>query len=552
MGWRAGLSDDASPLTAEQRRAVESDARALEIRAGPGTGKTFTLAHRVARLAPRVPQQARVMVVAFTREATASLDRRLSILLGRDHAVRVGSFHQWAARELPREDRRFLAEGEGRRIVADAVSRAGAGLARALGVAPGSGDDVATRVLGFLSYLKNAETSLERALATTHATLSPWEEVLRHAQDVYETRKGDRLDYDDLLLSFRDRLRRSAAYRQQVAGRWDHVLVDEYQDVNGVQAETVRLVALAGPRVTVVGDARQSIYAFRGGSPRHLETFLDAFPKRDGERVALTRSFRATRALIHAANAVLSDLHPLRAAPRAAAGVPPVLGPREDAADEARWACDHLERLLAEGAAPEDVAVLVRARHHAAAWQDEALQRRADEAWAHANPGFLDAAVEAYLHAARRVDPRPPPRVLLARLAEDAAGPAQRALRLLERRARAAPKIPARPTARDLLALPTGEGLARVTLHTIHAAKGLEWDHVLLLGAREGGLPNDHALAAPPGPAQDEMLAEEKRLLYVALTRARKTFTATWPDKADRRGRGMSRFLTPLTAQRTT
>jgi DNA helicase-2/ATP-dependent DNA helicase PcrA len=533
------------PLTPEQRRAVESEARALEIRAGPGTGKTFTLAHRVARLAADPRQQARVLAVTFTREATASLDMRLSILLGRGHAVRVGSFHQWAARELPREDRRFLPEGEGRRLVAEGLGRASVPLGRALGVSPGSGEDAATRVLAFLSFLKNAETTLGRALATTHAGLAPWEDALANAQEAYEARKGDRLDYDDLLLTFRERLKRSAPFRDGVASRLDHLFVDEYQDVNAIQAESVRLLTAAkgGPSVTVVGDARQAIYGFRAGSPRHLESFLDAYGK-EGKRVALTRSFRSSREIVAAANRLLPDEHALQPAPRAAGGVPPRLVPCADPFHEARWVADLLESLLAQGVEPADVVVLTRARHLALAFQEEALQRRADEAWASSHGALVDAAIEAFLALWRATGGRGGPRAVLDGLIDASAGPALRAAMVLERRARAAP-LPALPKAKDLLALPRGGDLFHVQVSTIHAAKGLEWDHVVLVGARDGGIPSDHALSAPP-EAQKSLLAEERRLLYVALTRARKTFTATWPEKVDRRSREMSRFLAPL------
>lgn len=524
---------------------MESDARALEIRAGPGTGKTFTLAHRVARLAPDLHAQGRVLAVTFTREATASLDRRLSLLLGRAHGVRVGSFHQWAARALPAGERRFLPEGEGRRIVADALGRGAQGaLGRALGV--GSGEDAAARVLGFLSYLKNAETTLGQALASTHVGLAPWEDTLQRCQDAYETRKGERLDYDDLLATFRDRLKRSPSFREEAAARWDHALIDEFQDVNAIQAETVRLLASkGGPSVTIVGDVRQSIYGFRGGAPRHMDGFLKAFGK-DGERVALTRTFRATRALAEAANLVLRDGQPLRAAPRAAQGAPPRLVSCVDPAHEARWAADRLEAMLAEGVEPTDVVVLARARHLAGAYQEEVLQRRSDEAWSDANAGWMDAAREAFLAEWARSEGRGGPAAVFARLHDVGPAPARRASAILERRARAQP-LPAGPTMRDLLGLPRGEDLFHVAVQTIHAAKGLEWDHVVLLGAREGGLPSDHALSAPP-EAQKALLEEERRLLYVALTRARKSFTATWPERVDRRERGMGRFLQPLLA----
>jgi DNA helicase-2/ATP-dependent DNA helicase PcrA len=98
-----------------------------------------------------------------------------------------------------------------------------------------------------------------------------------------------------------------------------------------------------------------------------------------------------------------------------------------------------------------------------------------------------------------------------------------------------------------VLALPKGEDIFHVKVATIHAAKGLEWDHVLLCGAREGGLPSDHALQAPEH-VRDALVEEERRLLYVAITRARKSFLATWPRVGERRAHEPCRWLASLAA----
>jgi len=520
---------------------VRCAAHALEIRAGAGTGKTHTLAHRVAHLAPAPAQQARVLVVTFTREATAGLQRRLSLLLGRDHLVRVVSFHQWAARELPPEERRFLGDAEARKAIHEGIARArpGPGLRRALGVSAAGNDDVAGRLLGALSFVKNAQTTLGSALEGALSGLAPWRDELETISETYERRKGDRLDYDDLLIAFRDRLRGSAAFRSGVVSRLDHVLVDEYQDVNAIQAQAVHLVT-AGPggaRATVVGDARQSIYGFRGGAPRHLEDFLAPYGKR-GKRLALTVSFRSDRALVEAGNRALPTAFPLRARRGAARGEAPEVRACEDPRDEARVLADHVEALLAEGADPREIVVLSRARHLALPYQEEVVARRADEAWAEDHPGAMADAIDAFLVAARRR------RAALDPWAAAQEGELGRAARILARRARSQ-ALPARPTAARLLALPRGEDLFHVKAMTIHAAKGLEWDHVLLAGAREGGLPSDHALQAPEG-VRDALVEEERRLLYVALTRARRSFLATWPRLGERRAHAPCRWLETL------
>lgn len=442
-------------LTAEQRRAVASKAHALEIRAGAGTGKTTTLAHRLARIVADGSPEHRLLAVTFTRDATVALSRKLGALLGKGHGIRVSSFHQWAARELAAEEPRYLGQDDARRIVLRSLQTRPA--SAAFSSALGGGDDVAARVLGFLSYVKNAQTSVGGAVERQFPALAPWIGDLEELWDRYHHAKGDRLDYDDLLLLFRERVGGSATFRAEVAARLDHLAVDEYQDVNGPQVDIVRALTTGkgAPDVTVVGDARQSIYGFRGGGPAHLDAFLEPYGRR-GARVPLTVCWRSTRAIVHVGNALLPDAHPLRARPRAPAGNPPIVAGYDDGLAEAKGATARLRELLDAGAQPQDCVVLVRARPLASRFVDEA---------------------------------------------------------------RAA-------------------GIEEVPLRTIHAAKGLEWDHVVVLGAREGGLPSSHVLRASPA-AQPALLEEEKRLLYVAATRARKTLMITYAGTP-------SRFLAPL------
>jgi DNA helicase-2/ATP-dependent DNA helicase PcrA len=494
-------------LTREQRAVVACDARALAVHAGAGTGKTLTLAHRVARLGCDPRSRARLLVVTFTRDATASLQRRLGPLMGRDHGVRVLSFHQWAARELPAEQRRFLDEAEARRIL-DRLLRREAGLARALGR-----EEAVARAASLLGFAKNREIGIADALRGAFAALAPFEEALVALQEAYEARKGDRLDYDDVPIAFRDRLRRSRAERSRVAEPIDHLFVDEYQDVNGIQAETVRLLTTGAPApgVTVVGDARQAIYGFRGAAPTHLARFAEAYPLGVARTLALTTSFRAARRLVAAANRLTAApaCFPMRAAPRARLGTEPSFVGCADAQEEARVAADRLESWLRGGGQPDDVAVLARARFLAEPLLEELLRRSRDDAWVAENGGAIAEALD--------------------RRGANLPGPAER---LLERRARGGE--PVRRVRDRLAALRPTPGLDRIVARTIHAAKGLEWDHVLLVGAREGGLPSDQALRVADEAARAELLAEERRLLYVALTRARRSFVATWCGRPSR------------------
>ncbi|MFA5861879.1 MAG: ATP-dependent helicase [Candidatus Thermoplasmatota archaeon] len=495
------MSGPLRSLTREQRAVVTCGAHAVAVHAGAGTGKTLTLAHRVARLGADARSQSRLLVVTFTREATASLQRRISILLGRDHGVRVLSFHQWAARELPPEERRFLGEGEAHRIIESLLKREPM-LSRALGR-----EDAVSRAQSFLGFVRNRELSVSEAVRGPFAPLAALEDALVALQASYEEKKGGRLDYDDVPIAFRDRLR-APSERARVAGALDHLLVDEYQDVNGVQAETVHLLTVgrAAPDVMVVGDARQSIYGFRGGSPTHLTRFHEPYGGR-ARVLGLTTNFRAVRRLVDAANLVESGSFPMRAAQRARLGVAPHLASFADGAAEARSAADGVESLLRAGEDPSGIAVLARARFLAQPYCEEVAARLREDQWLLENA----PACTAWLDGTDAI-----PAVVG---------------RVLARRERQG--VPMRRLVSRIAALRPTVGLDRVLVRTIHAAKGLEWDHVLLLGAREGGLPSEQALRAP-GTVQGDLLAEERRLLYVAMTRARKSFTVSWAGRRSR------------------
>lgn len=453
-----------SPLTREQRAAVESPARHLAIAAGPGTGKTTTLAHRAARLVRAGAAPHRVALITFTRDATATLSRRVSLLLGRASGVDVRSFHSLAARELGAGDAGFLDAADARRLALRAAASIGL-----------AGDDAADRFLAFVTYVKSREVPPEAAYRARFTRLSRDETAVASAFHAFVEAQAGRLDFDDLLAAFRDRLRGDRAFLDRVASRLEHLLVDEYQDVNRIQHDVVRLLASRVP-VTVVGDARQAIYGFRGGDVAHLEGFAS---DTGGARLPLTLTFRAPRALVDAANRVLAGADPIRAATRRRGAAPRALR-CATAGEEAELVADEAWRLLARGVDPAEIAVLYRARPLAAAFED---------------------LLRARVGAARRSTGR--------------RGKSERE---------------------------KWDAVAGVARSTIHAAKGLEWDHVFLLGAREGGLPSGVDAASPHA---GELLEEERRLFYVAVTRARASVTVTWPERDRGRTHAPSRFLAP-------
>jgi superfamily I DNA/RNA helicase len=241
---------------------------------------------------------------------------------------------------------------------------------------------------------------------------------------------------------------------------------------------------------------------------------------------------------VDAGNRALPSAWPLRPRRGAPGGEAPEVIACADPRVEARTLADRVEALLAEGADPREIVVLSRARHLVVPYQEEVVARRADEAWAEDHPTAVADAIDAFLLRNRRT------RLALDAWAAQQEGELGRAARILARRARSQ-ALPARPNAARLLALPRGEDVFHVKAMTIHGAKGLEWDHVLLAGAREGGIPSDHALQAPEH-VREGLIEEERRLLYVALTRARRSFVATWARQGDRRAHAPCRWLAAI------
>jgi len=464
-------------LTAEQRAVVLAPRRVVRVVAGAGSGKTLVLARAAAhRLASGRARPGRVLMLTFGRDAARHLARRVALATGtRDAGVEVLTFHAFAARHVPGAAARFLDEEAQERLGGDLLrwalaQPAAPHLRRALGLAPGD-PDAAARLLGVLAFAKTSGDVSDAALGAQFPGLARAGDAVRGALERYEHAKAGRLDFDDLVLALRDRLAHDRAARDALAARYDAVFVDEYQDVNRAQHEVVLALAGAGappdaprPDVLVVGDPRQSIYAFRGTRPRFLDGFLDAFDAAEREGLVLSTSFRVPAKALACANA----LFPERAAEALAPasddpGAAPAWVEAADDEAEAALVADRVAALLAAGADPAEVAVLARTRRALAAYR---------------------------LAAAKRT--------------------------------------------------PDGEvGPAHAQVSTIHAAKGLEWDHVFLLAAREGSLPASPALVADPAHLADAV-AEERRLFYVALTRARRAFVATCAPTAKR---GASRFL---------
>ncbi|MEM6335171.1 MAG: ATP-dependent helicase, partial [Bacteroidota bacterium] len=356
-------------LNRQQLAVVQAGDGATLVVAGAGTGKTRTLVYRVAYLVETGTPPEQIVLLTFTRRAAKEMiDRATSLLDGRCRRVRGGTFHAFCLELL--------------RAYGDR-----AGLPKTFTVLDGSDSADVLNVLrtahGFhkserrfpkkgtlrtmFSSVRNREVSLAELLETEYpqfTALLPQLTELYGAYDAYK-KKHALVDYDDLLLRTADLLERNQDLRRTVSGRCRHVLVDEYQDTNQVQARLVRLFASVHGNVMAVGDDAQSIYRFRGADFRNIFFFPEQFP---GARLLkLERNYRSTQPILDLANRVLqqaSRRYDKTLFTDRKGGDLPAVVPCPDEHYETRFVCQLILQLREEGVPLNRQAVLFRSSHN--------------------------------------------------------------------------------------------------------------------------------------------------------------------------------------------
>ncbi|MDP9408568.1 MAG: ATP-dependent helicase, partial [Actinomycetota bacterium] len=566
-------------LDPEQRAAVLAARGPVCILAGAGTGKTRTITHRIAHgvLTGQVPA-GQLLAVTFTARAAGELRGRLRALgvgaggAGGDVPVQARTFHAAALRQLgyfhPRVVGGALPElvDSKVRLVATAAARC------RLSVDRTAVRDLASEVEWAKATLVVPEAYAAAATAAGRETPRPSEEVARVYAAYEEVKRAQGvLDFDDLLLLTAAMIEQHRDVADELRARYRHFVVDEYQDVNPLQQRL--LDAWLGGRddLCVVGDAQQTIYSFTGASPSYLLGFSRRYP--GATVVRLVRDYRSTPQVVGLANGVLAtarrasrDVHArLELVAQRPDGPDPVFAEYDDEPAEAAGVAKRAAALLAAGVPASEIAVLYRVNAQSEAYEkaladagvpyvvrggerffdrpevrQAVLLLRGAARSADVPADLVEAAVEA-LTAAGWTPGSPPAGgaalerwqslAALAALAEDvAAAQPGVGLEALVR------EVDERAAAQHA---PTVEG---VTLASLHAAKGLEWDAVFLVGLVDGTLPLVHA-------ATDEQVEEERRLLYVGVTRAREHLHASWAlarQPGGQRRRRPSRFLDGL------
>jgi len=644
-------------LNAAQFDAAVHDGSSLLIVAGAGTGKTGTLAARVAHLIENGMAPERILLLTFTRRASQEMLTRAGQLTDSAATERVwgGTFHSVANRLL-RTEGHAIGLAEGFTVIDKSDSVELFGLVRVAHVDLfGARFPRKETVASIYDRVVGTQRGLEEVVRGEFAWCAEHLEPLADIFTRYTQRKRARhlLDYTDLLLFWRAMMAQPAI-GDAVAKRFDHVLVDEFQDTDPVQADIVHAIADRGAGLTVVGDDAQAIYGFRAATVENMWRFTDRRP--DAHHVTLEANYRSIGPILEVANAVLaqSDAHfdktlrPMRRGERR-----PVLVTCRDELSQARAVADRILALREEGRPLIDQAVLFRTGHHSDLLELE-LGRRDLPFVKFGGLKFLEAAHVKDLVSLLRVVENPYDELAWNRVLRMLAGvgPATVSRALDELGATAAvddaavddaavdpaadplarflserPSLPssARDDADALAAVWAdcrGEGgdepapavqverltewLATtfdrryeraeiregdlqqlrisaggyttrgrfltelvleppvstgdladdphldddyLTLSTVHSAKGGEWGAVHLIHATDGSFPADMSLGTPDG------LDEERRLMYVALTRARDELVVyaplryhhSRPGGSDRHSyAAVSRFLTPV------
>jgi len=369
-GRRAPSADDLlAGLNDPQRAAVTHAGTPLLVVAGAGSGKTRVLTRRIAWLiSERKAHPGSILAITFTNKAAAEMRERVEELVGRRARIMwVSTFHSACVRILRKEIDRFGYKSSFSIYDAADSKRLMTLVCRDLDLDPKRYQPRA--VLNWVSNAKNELVDHEDAAKNAKNHL---EETYAEAYAIYQRRlrEANALDFDDLIMTTVHLLRAFTEVRETYRRRFRHVLVDEYQDTNHAQYAFVRelcaatdgLEAIEASELMVVGDADQSIYAFRGANIRNILRFEADFP--DSRSILLEQNYRSTQTILNAANSVISRNKGRTSKnlwSEAGDGEPIVGYVADDEHDEARFISEEIDKLAdARDAKPGDVAVFYR------------------------------------------------------------------------------------------------------------------------------------------------------------------------------------------------
>jgi len=613
-------------LNLRQREAACSDSSPLLIIAGAGTGKTNTLAHRVAHLVLQGARPEKILLLTFTRRAALEMTRRAQRIVGEVMKdVRLpwsGTFHSIANRLIRINCKRLgLAESFSVLDRGDAadlmdVARHDRGLGKVEMQAASKRFPRKDTCLAIYSHRVNTQRPLAESLQALFPWCAEWESELTGLFRAYVEKKiqNQSLDYDDLLLYWHTMMG-DEGLAAQIGAQFDHILVDEYQDTNVLQAEILLRLKPSGEGVTVVGDDAQAIYSFRAATVENIRNFTKQY-EGNNSVISLEENYRSTQQVLDAANALIGkNLYSKKKS-----GAKPRYVTVADDEGQASYVVTRVLEARERGVLLRHQAVLFRASHHSDLLELELVRRNIPYV-KYGGLKFLEAAHVKDLLAVLRWADNPRNRVAAFRALQllPGVGPAGAAGIFTrfeaERYSWSALKTGSSETdelmaylassvwegqlervrewyqphlerlydsaqvrAGDLLQL---EKIAAqfterssfltemaldppsatsdlagapyldedyLVLSTVHSAKGQEWEAVHILNVADGNFPSEFSTG------RSELIEEERRLLYVAMTRAKselhviaplKYYVAAQSRMGDRHVYGAkSRFMT--------
>ena len=557
-------------LDPDQRAVAQYAAGPMAVLAGAGTGKTRAITYRIAYgVARGIYDPANVLAVTFTKRAAVEMRERLAAL--GIPGVQARTFHSAALRQL----QFFWPSAIGgsmppliehkASLISSAAARLGIRADKALV------RDLAAEVEWAKVSMLDADAYADAVRTNTRTTPGDLsvDDVLS-VMDAYQIAKEERgvLDFEDVLVLTAGIMQDYPAIAKRIRDQYRYFVVDEYQDVSALQQHLLNLWLGGRHDICVVGDVAQTIYSFAGASPRYLQDFAEIHK---GARVVeLVRDYRSTPQIVSAANALMKGEHSsvLKGAVKLVSqredGVPVSYRSFDDDAEEARGIAEEIRQLHEAGAAYSSIAILYRTNG-----QSESFEAQLAEAGipfiVHSGMRFFEReevrrAMYLLKKQATMLRNEGKDENDLVQLVEDLVGIAgwsakapsgQGALRerwdnlnaivemARQRRDTSFIAFVADLAEREVSqAAPATQG---VTLSTLHAAKGLEWDKVFVVGVSEGLIPISLAQG-------EDAIEDEKRLLYVGMTRARDRLCVSY-SRSRHGGNGKrkaSRFLKDL------
>lgn len=642
------MIDYEKELNSEQYRVVMEEGGPLLVLAGAGSGKTRTLTYRVARLLEKGVSPERILLATFTNKAARSMLGRVEktagsytgkILGGTFHHIANIFLRNYAFRLGYKTNFSVLDSEDSRSLLSNCMAE--------LKIDPQTAKFPKSSIISeVISLALNTQSSLEEILQTKYPFFLHLIDEINKIADLYRQKKKDIsvMDFDDLLCNFRTLLVNNNDLQEKLACRFEHVLVDEYQDTNIIQADILDLLSSVHGNLMVVGDDSQSIYSFRGANFNNIINFPARYP--NCKIFKLEINYRSTPQILHLANLSITNNEkqfPKELRAVRVNGVKPVLVSAQNALHQADFVAQRITELYASGVPLREIAVLYRAHYHSMELQMELVRRNIpfdirsgirffeqahikdvtsymriivnpfDElAWRRIlfmcpkigkvtvgkiwnylsgkeNPlmaVFSDdfmknipkparERMQEYIQTLKYLSDLPPEERIPGRIIDsllnkcgyriylqdnysDAVSREDDLIQLENFSAKYADIVDFLNELALLTNMASDEELTaetqkedKVILSTVHQAKGLEWSYVFLIWCADGMIPLQRALRETGGEE------EERRLFYVAVTRAKDQLYLSYPIVDYTRASGMltqspSRFLreiAPLSSQ---